>query len=431
MKKLLTLVLALGIISLSACTGGAAISGAPAQAGDASGALPGANAAKPEPTPAPTPIPTPKRPHVDIYISSGGDEAQANRFVELIADDAFARGMTSRTLQEGDALTDECDAVVVYAAAFDYADFADIIAADVPVAVYSEEEPALASPTSASPTSATADAEAVDERFSLLYYDMSASIDALYESALTYPPHDTPVRLAGMFESEESPLAVRFEELYEEGKVLPKARFFANGEETPMEWLPGFLGDFVEGTVDGIVVETAELALEAFRALTLEGRSDMEIFCLESTKETTAAMFAAPDIFVAAVGGRIEPMAMKCLEIALSDEGGKEYAFAPGVAHDAELKPVEAGFGIAEKPEPTPEPTSEPTPTPEPTPKTLPTPSPTPKTLPTPEPSPTPKTLPTPEPSPTPKTLPTPEPSPTPKTLPTPEASPTPGLMPL
>ncbi len=356
MKKRLTLVLALGTLVLCACTGSGGVSGERVLDGVGDAAeRPEANA--PIVTPAPTPVPTPKRPHVDIFVSPGGDD----RFVELVSDDAFARGMTSRTLQEGDAIKDECDAVIVYAAkGFDYAAFAAGVPDGVPVTVFSEDAPAPATPTSASPTSATpTDAEAIDERFSLLYYDMGASIDVLYESALTYPPHDTPVRLAGIFESEQSPLAVRFEELYDEGKALPKARFYADGEETAMEWLPEFLSDFVEGTVDGIVAESAELALAAYRALTLEGRSDMEIFCLESTRETTAAMFAAPEIFVTAVGARIEPIAMKCLEIALSGENGRAYAYAPGITDDAELKLVESGFGIAEKPVPTPEPTPE------------------------------------------------------------------------
>lgn len=359
MKKLLTLVLALGMI-LSACTGGAGISGAPIDDGGAPGAQ---ITPKPAPTLVPTPAPTPKRPHADIIISSGSDEALAGRFAQLITDEAFARGMTSRTLQEGDALTDEADAVIVYAGrGFDYESFAGGVPASAAVVVYSEDD--LASPTSASPTSASrtsATPTSAAPRYSLLYVDSSRAVDALYESALTYPPHDTPVRLAGLFESEKSPAAVRFEELYMEGKVLPKARFYADGEETAMEWLPEFLSDFIEGTVDGIVAENAELALQALRALKLEERGDMEIFCLESTPETSAVMLGAPEIFVTAIGTRIEPIALKCLEIAFSGEEAQVIAVVPGVSDTAELKLVESGFGVAEKPEPTPEPTQEPT----------------------------------------------------------------------
>lgn len=99
--------------------------------------------------------------------------------------------------------------------------------------------------------------------------------------ALDYPPHDTPVRLIGLFTEKGSPAHEAFREAVKEGKVLEKGSFYAAGKpQRAKAFMEEQLEEYVEGTVDAVYAETLPLALAALVALTERDRTDMEVFAV-------------------------------------------------------------------------------------------------------------------------------------------------------
>ena len=128
-------------------------------------------------------------------------------------------------------------------------------------------------------------------------------MDAALNAALTYPPHDTPVRLILLFETAESPAYLAYRKLYEEGKIFPKEVFIASEEELSADaWLTEKLTGYVEGMVDAVFAENATLAVGICDVLSAQGRTDMEVFCPGVTADTIARMQSEPFVFAQAVG---------------------------------------------------------------------------------------------------------------------------------
>ncbi len=98
--------------------------------------------------------------------------------------------------------------------------------------------------------------------------------------ALNYPPHDTPVRLIGLFTEKESAGHDAFREAAKEGKVLGKGSFYGHKPQSAKAFMEEQLSDYVEGTVDAVYAETLPLALAALLALTERDRTDMEVFAV-------------------------------------------------------------------------------------------------------------------------------------------------------
>ncbi|MDO4565280.1 MAG: hypothetical protein Q4C04_06670 [Clostridia bacterium] len=124
---------------------------------------------------------------------------------------------------------------------------------------------------------------AVSEGVTLIPYEPSTTAQELIDACLSYPPHDTPVRLLGMFETEDSELKTLWNERVDEGKILVKGVYYATDEEqTAEEWLADMLDQYVEGMLDAILCETEEQAIAAASALVEAQRKDLlEVFALE------------------------------------------------------------------------------------------------------------------------------------------------------
>ncbi|MDO4543108.1 MAG: hypothetical protein Q4C01_01030 [Clostridia bacterium] len=107
--------------------------------------------------------------------------------------------------------------------------------------------------------------------------------EELFEAMISYPPHDTPVRLLGMFESEDSDFKTLWNSYLEQGKIIVKGVYYATDEEqTPEEWIAAMLDDYVEGMLDGVLCETQAQAEAFCNALTEAERKDtIEVFALE------------------------------------------------------------------------------------------------------------------------------------------------------
>lgn len=110
-------------------------------------------------------------------------------------------------------------------------------------------------------------------------YDASSETTLALNEALTYPPHDTPVRLFGIFESEDTEAAKLFEQAMEDGKIFPRGTYYYDDAETGFEeWMQARLDERVIGTMDGIYAENVDMAVAAADMLAKNSRYDMEIF---------------------------------------------------------------------------------------------------------------------------------------------------------
>lgn len=267
---------------------------------------PGARPAKPAQATEPTPTPEPTPPPIRLgYVNERGEEGVL--FIEGLVAEASKRGILAEACIA--SASSAYDVVVVCAAeGFDAARFAS----KPPAVIYGGAEPA--SQTSAPP-------------YARVYYDGSNALSLAYDTALAFPPHDTPVRMIGVFESKDSPASVLFDELYEQGKLLPKATYYADAgkdHEPLSEWLADKLGENLdyEGMVDCLFAETDKLALEALSALQKHPRANMEIFCAQISAQTLASMKHNPKRFAACAGENLADAGRECLFIAEKMAGG-------------------------------------------------------------------------------------------------------------
>lgn len=243
--------------------------------------------ATPLATPSPTPTPAPEG-----WAATGLGSAPSLAFVDLGKDDQaaalFLAGAQAEAaafgleLAQADSTDEDYDAYIV---------FAPEGASGLPenCAVYSPEQLT---------------------GVSLIRYNNAEQTALSLQAALEYPPHDTPVRMLALFESEESEAAQQYAALDDEGKVFRKGTYYVEAsapeesEETeadekpsaqpPEEWVAKKLEKFIEGTLDCIYAETPALAAAALEALSAAGRNDLlEIFTAGATLGSVQAMVLA------------------------------------------------------------------------------------------------------------------------------------------
>ena len=117
------------------------------------------------------------------------------------------------------------------------------------------------------------------------------------EAAIAFPPHDTPVRMFGLFSSMEGTAYSVWSEYTAAGKIFSKGVYEASTEEYDTDaWLTKKLSSYYPGMIDCIFAETAADALAAAEVLEREGRDDMEIFCAEYSDALYAKMLSAPEV---------------------------------------------------------------------------------------------------------------------------------------
>ncbi len=106
--------------------------------------------------------------------------------------------------------------------------------------------------------------------------------EELLDALLSFPPHDTPVRLLGLFSSDMSGLKTIWNKRVEEGKIFSKGvHYDSDAEESSEVWIGRMLEKYVEGMFDGIICETREQAALVAAALEGAARKDrLEVFTL-------------------------------------------------------------------------------------------------------------------------------------------------------
>lgn len=195
--------------------------------------------------------------------------------------------------------------------------------------------------------------QAVPPQTPALSYRGEKAAGLALDFAVAYPPHETPVRLIGLFTSAQSEVYALWKAQAASGRVFPKAELFLSRpqEETPEpdeneptptpeptlnERLTDLFSKFYPGMIDGVFAETGELAVAASEALASLGRDDMEVFSA-STSANAAALLSP--ILVCAVGADYAEAGGLCYSAASALlEGGSipatslepvEYAYSP------------------------------------------------------------------------------------------------------
>jgi len=282
-------------------------------------------------TPAPAPTPAPKegleavfdKAEISIALVSNGDEAASSLFFEAATREAESMGLTVTANAAGS----EFDAAVKKAA-----ESADMLVAFMPEDGDASVLSGLGIPVAVF----TAGDGSVPQGISHISYDPAKELDMALNAALSYPPHDAPVRLILMFESEDSAAHASYQELYDQGMIFPKEKYIAaDSESSAGDWLTGKLEDYVEGMLDAVFAENPALAAAAGEALAALSRTDMEVFCPGLTPDIVARMQEYPDVFAQAVGRNDALAGMLCVRAALNmlkGGGAVMQAFEPMVA---------------------------------------------------------------------------------------------------
>lgn len=141
------------------------------------------------------------------------------------------------------------------------------------------------------------------------YTDTGAAVDAL-NLAIAYPPHETPVRMIGLFTSETSRAYTVWSIAATAGRVFSKAAFFeSQTDQTAEEWLNEQFAAFYPGMLDAVYAETGELAVLAAGILEDLGRDDMEVFAASTSGNADRVLSG---VLVAAVGADLKDAGALC-----------------------------------------------------------------------------------------------------------------------
>ena len=272
------------------------------------------------PQPTPTPTPPPKegleavfgKDEITIALISNADETASELFFQGAQKEAQSLGVTLKTIaaeerfnaEISEMAKNEIDAIITYAAEpqTNYVSLVNATDNGIPVCVFEINK------------------TDIPYNVSHIYYNPDDAISMAFNAALTFPPHDTPVRLILMFESRETEAYAAFEKLFTEGKIFPKEIYIATEDESgaPDEWLTKTLDNYIEGMLDGIFAENAELGIGAVDALEALERTDMEVFGIDLSADVVTCMSNNPDVFAQAVGPNTALAGILSVRIALA-----------------------------------------------------------------------------------------------------------------
>lgn len=165
-------------------------------------------------------------------------------------------------------------------------------------------------------------------------YEYESGFEALFETALNYPPHDTPVRFLAILNGEGSELDVLYQNGIKEGKVFNRASMYLNGEgsaqEAVKEFMDKYLNKFIAGMLDCILVEDFEAAKAVIAVLNEKGRDDAEVFTLITGNVEEGRSLLQRYVFPVALGANVNAETAKQVEnlkSMLNGGEGESYIF--------------------------------------------------------------------------------------------------------
>jgi len=191
------------------------------------------------------------------------------------------------------------DAAVVYiASSDDAARAAEAVEAGLPIVAYNPHGIALP--------------DSVNEvRFAPT---VPATAEESIETAIAYPPHDTPVRMFGVFESRDGEAAKVWSAAVAAGRILDKGIYIASDGGSLASWFSEKLDAFFPGMVDAAFVETPAQAVELAKKLIDADRDDFEIFTVGTDASLTALTNEHPRLLPTTVQIDHEAGAAACID---------------------------------------------------------------------------------------------------------------------
>lgn len=274
-------------------------------------------------TAAPTPVPTPTPRPTTLWIVADCEPEQVEGFFSA-ADDVLANMRQAGWIVEtygvdGFSNPDAaaCDGVIALRtdSGSDISGLSAAANAGVPVAladVSTIYQSGHVVPGGVSYASISA-AEAAD--FTLL-------------EAIRFPPHDTPVRMIGLFSAEDSIAAKAFFDRVDRGMILKKSVYYeTDSERNAEEYMYSVLEAYVAGLIDAIYAENMELAQTALSALKSRSRDDIDVFCVPSGALSEQAQYLQKWYFPLAFGYDLESVgAAQAQELLRMLAGGEPVA---------------------------------------------------------------------------------------------------------
>lgn len=259
----------------------------------------------------PTPVPTP------TFTPSPSPEPTPEPVVAVFGADAslsFTQGVTAYAKDKPFALefiSGGADALAQYRPDGDAA--AIVFLADSGISLPETDIPVYAY---------AADGQNVSSKIKhLTYGDVNAAIDML-NFAIAYPPHETPVRMIGLFTSKASRAYSVWNRAADAGRVFSKAVFFVSDSgRSAGEWLAEELSLYYPGMLDAVYAETGALAVAAVQALSDLDRNDIEVFSAATDANADCALSS---VLVAATGADLYHAGELCCEGAEALLYGKE-----------------------------------------------------------------------------------------------------------
>ncbi|MDR1619223.1 MAG: hypothetical protein LBS18_00950 [Clostridiales bacterium] len=109
-------------------------------------------------------------------------------------------------------------------------------------------------------------------------YEPGDLVELAMRVMLAYPPHDTPVRLLGMFREEGSAAERAYQDNVAQGKIFSRGEYYGADGEDAAKFLRDQLDVWVEGMLDAIFVEELTTAKIALDVLAAQNRADAEVF---------------------------------------------------------------------------------------------------------------------------------------------------------
>ncbi len=302
---------------------------------------------EPKPTPEPTKVlilADCDEQEADDFFRGASDALKAKHFIadSYSAPDGFSNYLTETRLSSYDGL------IVLYTkedSSFD--DFSEVLSLGLKLA-FTDMRPKKGDTSVLvnSPVSETYEIhestqyeDAIPKGVAYARYENQDAATLALEVALSYPPHDTPVRLIALLNEGDSPAAKAFNKGIKDGKILPKAVYnSAESKQSVDDFLRKQLTRYVEGMIDAIYCENLELALAALKALNEQNRSDMEVFCVPDGALSKQRSNYDKWTFPAAMGADLYEAGTQAAEDIAAILEGKQpehRTFAPSVVYPA------------------------------------------------------------------------------------------------
>lgn len=343
------ILIALCLIAICSCAGAdyAPQSVEPNQSGTAEPQSDKPVALEPKPTPEPTKIlilADCDEQEADDFFRGVSDALKAKHFIadSFSAPDGFSYYLTETRLSSYDGLIVLCTKEDSH---FD--DFSEVLSLGLKLA-FTDMRPikedasvqvnSLVSETDEFQESIQYE-QAIPKGVAYARYESQDAAALALEVALSYPPHDTPVRLIALLNEGDSPAAKAFNKGIKEGRILQKAIYYsAENKQSVADFLNKQLTRYVEGMIDAVYCENMKLALAAIEILMEQNRSDMEVFCVPDGGLSKQRSLYDKWTFPAAMGANLYEAGTQAAEDIVAILEGKQpehRTFAPSVVYPA------------------------------------------------------------------------------------------------